>query len=316
MLFNNYSQIVYKIGSKEVTLLDIFRNISFVDVDTSKAFDDYYIQDGETPESVSLKLYANANYSWLIMLVNGFSSLKDSWFISQAEYERKLEQQFGGDAFYISALPDIKPGDVLVKVTGVTGASLENASSIDAGVYRHIFEFDPYFRKIRGICGGGSFTAGDKILFGRYNPEIGTVQRLVFSSKDSVPKQTDYAEIIFTEKYKNSVSYFYAGSNVVIDPYRYSVSGSTSIDSSTIYLNTNDVLTEDNFAKCLLYKYGACGGNVTNLLKKPIAEEEFNKYKEKQRIKVLKLEYLRTVLNVIESAIQSDEIGKVIKIVT
>lgn len=316
MLFKNYSQIVYKIGSKEVTLLDIFRNVSFVDVDIGRAFDDYYIQDGETPESVALKLYQTANLSWLIMLVNGFSSLKNDWFSSQVEYDKKLNQNFGGDAFYISALPDILPGDILVKVTGVTGASFENASAVDIGVYRHVSSFDPYFRKVRGICGNGSFTAGDKILFARKNPETGAVQRIVFSSKDSIPKTTDNTDVIYTEPFKNSVSYFYSGSNIVIDPYRYSISGSTAIDSRTIYLSTSDVLTEDNFARCILYKYGACGGQVTGLLKKSVGEEEFNKYTKKQKIRVLKQEYVRTVVSVIENAIQSNEIGKIIRIIT
>lgn len=316
MLFKNYSQIVYKIGSKEVTLLDIFKNVSFVDVDTGRAFDDYYIQDGETPESVALKLYQNANLSWLIMLVNSFSSLKSDWFVSQIEYDKTFNQNFGGDAFYISALPDIQAGDILVKVTGVTGASLENASSVDINVYRHVSSFDPYFRKIRGICGSGSFTAGDKILFARKNSETGVVQRIVFSSKDSVPKVTDNTEVIFTEPFKESISYFYSGSNVVIDPYRYSISGSTAIDSRTIYLNTSDTLTEDNFARCVLYKYGVCGGQVIGLLKKSIGEEEFNKYRKKQKIRVLRFEYVKTVVSVIENAIQSNEIGKIIRITT
>jgi hypothetical protein len=316
MLFKNYSQLVYKIGSKEITLLDIFRSVSFVDVDTSKAFNDYYIQDGETPESVALKLYGTANLSWLIMMVNAYSSIKNDWFTSQTEYERLFTQNFGGDAFYISSLPDIQAGDILVKVTGVTGASLESASSINTDVYRYVSSFDPYFRKVRGICGSGSFTAGDKILFARRNAQTNSPEPLVFSSKDSIPKQTDYSELIYAEKYEKSVSYFYTTSNVVIDPYRYSISGSTAIDSRTIYLNTGDTLSADNFARCILYKYGACGGVVNGLLKKSVGEEEFNKYTKKQKIKVLKQEYVQTVVSVIESAIQSNEIGKVIRIRT
>jgi len=316
MLFNTYSQIVYKIGGKEITLSDIFRHIVFIDVDTSLAFDDYYIQDGETPESVSLRLYGTTNLSWLIMMVNGFNSLKADWFPSESEYKRSLDTNFGGDAFYVSALPDIQPGDILVKVTGFTGASMETASSVDISTYRNIENFDPYFRKIRGICGSGTFANGDNILFARKDTNNGTVNVIQFNSYHSAPLVTDHTKVIYTERYQNSVEYFYTSTNVVIDPYRYSVSGSTAIDSNTLYLNESDTTTPNNFARCILYKYGACGGSVSGLIKKSVGEENFNKYIRKQKIKILKPEYLTSVVSVIENTIQSNEIGKVIKIVT
>jgi|1048.fasta_scaffold44614_2 hypothetical protein len=316
MLFNNYSQIVYKIGGKEVTLADIFRHIIFIDVDTSLAFDDYYIQDGEPPEAVSLKIYGTTNLSWLIMMVNGFNSLKADWFPSESEYKRSLDANFGGDAFYVSALPDIQPGDILVKVTGFTGASMETASGVTLSAYRHIANFDPYFRKIRGISGSGTFSSGDNILFARRDTNTGVVNVIEFNSYHSKPIATNHTEVVYTEPYQNSVEYFYTGGNVVIDPYRYSVSGSTGIKSNTLYLDESDVLTSNNFARCILYKYGACGGSVSGLIKKSVGEENFNKYIRKQKIKILKPEYLTSVLTVIENTIQSNEIGKVIKIVT
>lgn len=316
MLFKNYLQINYKIGDREVTLSDIFRTVSFVDVETSNAFDNYYIQDGETPESVSLKLYGNTKLSWLIMMVNGYNSLKTDWFPSELEYKRSQEANYGGDAFYITSLPDIKPGDILVKVTGFTGASLENAASVDISTYRHIADFDPYFRKIRGICGSGTFSNNDNILFARRDTSTGVVNYLAFDSYDSNPITTNYTKILFTEPYQKSVEYFYTAANVVIDPYRYSISGSTGINSDTLYVNEGDVLTSNNFARCVLYKYGACGGTVSGLIKKSIGEENFAKYIRKQKIKVLKSEYVRSVISVIESTLQANEIGKVIKIVT
>ena len=316
MLFKNYSQIIYKIGDREITLADIFRTVSFIDVETSNAFDDYYIQDGETPESVSLKMYGNTKLSWLIMMVNGYNSLKNDWFPSEAEYKKFQESNFGGDAFYVTSLPDIKPGDILVKVTGFTGASLQNAGSVDISTYRHVADFDPYFRKIRGICGSGTFNNNDSILFARRDTNTGVVNYLVFDSYHSEPITTNHTKVVFTEPYQKSVEYFYTAANVVIDPYRYSILGSTGINSDTLYVSESDVLTANNFARCVLYKYGACGGTVSGLIKKSIGEENFAKYIRKQKIKVLKNEYVKSVILVIESTLQSNEIGKVIKIVT
>lgn len=317
MLFKIYDKITYTIGNREVTLSDIFRNVSFSNVETSKAFDDYYIQDGETPELVSVRLYGTTSYSWLIMLVNSYTSVKEDWFISQLDYAKKKEVEFGGDAFYVPALPDLKPGDILVKVTGLTGTTGSNraASGISAGHYRHISDFDPHFRKIRGVCGGGTFASGDRILFARQNPVYGTVDTLYFDDQGSKPSQVNYTNILYKEPYETSILYLFNSYNVIIDPYRLSISGATSINSDTTYLSTTDTLTENNFARCLLYRYGACGGTLpTGLSKKTIGEDEFAKYLKKQKIKVLKNEYIGSVVSAIENALQSSEIGKTLRI--
>lgn len=316
MLFKKYSQLIYRIGNKDLTLCDIFKHVMFIDTETSRAFYDYYIQDGETPENVSTKIYGVPQYSWLIMLVNGFSDVKNDWFPSQYEYDSKTETNYGGDAFYISSLPAIQSGDVLVKVTGFTGVSMELAESIDNTKYRHIVDFDPYFRKIRGISGGGTFANGDKILFARRNTQNGTMEPISFNSFHSIPKTTNHTELIFTEPYEKSVYYFYTSNNVIVDPYQYSTSGLTAVDSDTVYVNTSDFDTKNNFARSLLYAYGACGGQVTGFLTKTLGEDNFNTYREKQKIKILKPEYVTSVVSVVERAVQSNEIGKVIRIIT
>lgn len=312
MLFKNYDSIDYKIGGRTVKLVDIFKNIAFVNIENSKAYQDYYVQDGETPETVAVKLYGTTELSWLVMLVNNFTRIQDDWFVSQEEENRRRENILGGDAFYISALPDIKPGDVMVKVTA-TGDN--GAISVDATTYRHVAEFDPYFRKIRGICGSGTFQQNDAILFARQNTSNGTVIPLVFKDRSDTNTYTNYTDILLTEIYTSSPLYFYNSFNVVIDPYRYSSTGATSINSNTLYLDTSDTTTTNNFARCLLYQYGLCGGTPPeNLYKKTVTEDINDKYLSKQKIKVLKNEYARTVVNSLENALRSDTIGKKIRI--
>lgn len=308
MLFKNYTEFTYTIGGKNVTLLDIFRNVSFSNVDESLAFEDYYIQDGETPEIVSARFYGTTSYAWLVLMVNAYSSIKADWFVSAQEYDRQKQGRLSGDAVYISALPEIQEGDIFVKV-GVTGASY--ADSVDITAYRHVADFDPYFRKIRGVCGGGTFESGDTILFARKNPNNGTVEPIVFKNTSAVPTETDYTKILFKEPYEKSVSYFYSSSNVVVDPYLYDKSGLTAINSDTLYLNTTDTTTKNNFARCILYKYGQSGGDLeSGLFKKTIGEEDYSTYLSKQKIKILKSEFLSSVIATIERALESDEIGK------
>ena len=111
---------------------------------------------------------------------------------------------------------------------------------------------------------------------------------------------------------------FIIGNNVVLDPYR-RVNGNTieksSVDPGTTYSNSSDVLTLNNFAKTLIYRYGASGGLLpTGVLKTTEQNTNFQNYLNKQKIKVLKPEILSVVLNALENAIKSDLIGRVIKV--
>lgn len=307
MLFNEYPNITYTLNNKNIELVDIFRNVVFKNIDDSNAFDEYYIQDGETPEIISIKVYGNSQYSWLITLINNIADIENEWFQSAKDYAKKEEVNFGGQAFYIEDLPSIDVGDVMVKVTSVTS---NQASDIDETTYKHIESFDPYFRKIRGICGSGSFASGDNVLFCRKN-NSGVMDIITFDGKE-------VSTIKFVESYKASVDYFITGNSVVIDPYR-KVLGNTiakeSVDPGTTYSNSADVLTLNNFATTLIFRYGASAGGLPSGVSK-ITEQttNFQNYLDKQKIKVLKPELLSIVLSALENAVKSDLIGRVIKV--
>jgi hypothetical protein len=307
MLFKDYPNITYVLKNKDINLVDIFRNVAFKNVEESNAYDDYYIQDGETPEIISARLYGNTTYSWLILLINNITNLDTEWFISAKEYEKTVDRDIGGDAFYIQELPNLQTGDIMVKVTAVSG---NTPSAIDENTYRHIESFDPYFRKIRGICGSGTFSSGNNILFARKSVS-GIVEPLEFDQKSVF-------NILFTERYQNSVEYFITSDNIVIDPYR-KIQGSTiqtsSIDPGTTYSDPSDSITLQNFATTVIYRYGASGGIVPSLIKITENNSNYNKYIEKQKIKVLKPELLSIVLTSLENAIRSDNVGRIIKVV-
>jgi hypothetical protein len=318
MLFKDYDQITYKIGKRTVTVSDIFRHITFdVQNSTPNAFYDYYIQDGETPESVSLKIYGSTAYSWLVLLINGLADRNSDWFTSQEQFLQSKELNYGGDAYYITSLPDIRPGDIMVKVTST---SEESATNIDATKYRIIKDFDVNLRKIRGITGSGTISSGDNILFARYNSEVGSVQTIEFLNGATYSEITDYASVIYTEKYGNSVEYFYsqpdADSKVLINPYKNVVNGATApnVSTDTLYSNSGDTTTLENFTNTLLYKYSNLSGSGYGYFKKTIDETEFENYLDKQKIKVLRSEYLSAVVTAIKNALASDEIGKTFKV--
>lgn len=327
MLFSNLDNLEYTIGNKTVTVADIFRNISIIDT-TGNAFVDYYIQEGEKPETVSLRFYGSANYSWLIMLCNRLSLRDRDWYLPEDQYNRYKDNTVGGDAIYIANLPEIQSGDIVVKVDGIEG---NEVTSVDSTVYRYITDFDKQFRKIRGISGSGDFQTGDLIAIARKNEE-GVISPISFGSTAATPVDIEYAQVLFTEKYKDSIEFFYrtvgtnSGGKIEISPYR-RMSGNllltTRVDSTNTSLDPEDV--DANFEDTLLYYYfenlgdmsatAVVGNEQLKVYKETIDNIELNQRSEAQKIKVLKKQYLNSVLLTIESALESDAIGRSFRLV-
>lgn len=75
--FKHFPIVSYPIqkddGSVEYILMkDISRNVRFIDeiLQQITLFDEYDIQDGDTPDIISYKLYGTQYYHWVIMLLN------------------------------------------------------------------------------------------------------------------------------------------------------------------------------------------------------------------------------------------------------
>jgi hypothetical protein len=312
MLFKNYPQINYNFGNRSVTLVDIFKNISFTNTDNNLAFDEYMIQDGETAEDVSLKFYGTTSYAWLVLLVNNKIDIKKDWYISTEEYTLYKENTLGGVAMYVPALPNIQQGDIIVKVLDNDGSF---STQIDNTVYRHIASFDPYLRKIRGISGAGEFVSGDLVLFARKNND-GSVTPIQFANQSQQGYITDFTNLYFIESYADSPVYFITGNDVILNPYINIVNGGTAaISSNATYVDSTSPEQPNNFANTLLYNYTYNTGALpTNVSKVNIASEDYNKYIQKQKIKILKRELLTSVVSAIQTALNGDNVGKIFKV--
>jgi hypothetical protein len=113
--FNKFPDILYpfEIGKtpqmlrvKDIALnvrirKEILGNISL--------YDTYDIQDGETPEKISEKLYGDPNYHWTIMLANERYDLYNDFPLSSNALEEFVKIRYGEDKMYD---PHILWGDV------------------------------------------------------------------------------------------------------------------------------------------------------------------------------------------------------------
>jgi len=58
---------------------------------------DYIVQDGERPDSVSVKLYGSSEYTWIILLLNDIMSLFD-WPLTTKEFNSYIIEKYGSIA--------------------------------------------------------------------------------------------------------------------------------------------------------------------------------------------------------------------------
>ena len=309
MYFNKFSTIEYKIGSRNYQLLDIFTKVSILgDYTTSNSFDQYVIQEGETPDDVATLVYGDPNLSWLILLTNSIYS-EDEWYSGDNAFLTLLNKNYGGESYYITNLPDLREGDVMVKVLTTNG---QTVTSIDETKYRIISGFDKTFRSVWGRSGVGTFTQGDIIMFGRRNPQTGAVDILNFTSSSDISISTQHTTVKFIEDKKNSPYHLLQYTNDVVVPPNVVFSGgqiqNTYVPSNTIF--TDPAATEANFANTLLYYYMTNSGVVPGIQKFSYYTKELNKYRKRQIISVIKRYLLPDVVSTIQNLVKSKEVGR------
>jgi hypothetical protein len=86
--------------TKALILTDITRNIRFRrDVLANITIYDYYdVIDGETPEIVAEKFYGNAQYHWIVMLVNERYDYLKEWPLTQPNLDQYVIDKYGSSA--------------------------------------------------------------------------------------------------------------------------------------------------------------------------------------------------------------------------
>ena len=60
-------------------------------------YDTYDVKSGETPESLSHRLYGDSEYHWIIMLVNDITDRYHDWPMSEAQFQQYEISQESGD---------------------------------------------------------------------------------------------------------------------------------------------------------------------------------------------------------------------------
>ena len=99
MYFSKFPLTVYDIkGDENYKLLpDIMRRVKLRSGIAAGrfVFDSYDVKNGERPEDIAFKYYGNAEYHWVILLVNNVTDRFYGWPLTQPQLDAFLTDKYG-----------------------------------------------------------------------------------------------------------------------------------------------------------------------------------------------------------------------------
>lgn len=86
----------YKTPAKYINLIDITTNVRFKReiLNNITLYDYYLIEDGETFEMISEKLYGSPHYNWILMLLNDVFDYRNDGFKQPLEFEQYIIDKY------------------------------------------------------------------------------------------------------------------------------------------------------------------------------------------------------------------------------
>lgn len=98
MYFSRFPKMAYDIsGNGNFKLVtDILRRVKIKSAikDNASLFDSYDVKSGDTPESVAYKIYGDAKYHWIILLMNDITDRYYGWPLSDADFEKYVNDKY------------------------------------------------------------------------------------------------------------------------------------------------------------------------------------------------------------------------------
>lgn len=98
--FQNFPTIPYAFqtprGNATLTLTNIAAHVQIIAraKEAMWVFYDYVIQDGDRPDTVAVKVYNDAQYTWVVLMLNNIFTLFD-WPLTQRELDLVIAEKYG-----------------------------------------------------------------------------------------------------------------------------------------------------------------------------------------------------------------------------
>ena len=99
MYFSKFPLMVYDVkNNRNYKLLpDILKRVKLRSGLSSSrfVFDKYNVKEGERPEDIAFKYYGDAEYHWVVLMVNNVTDRYYQWPMRQADFEEFLTDKYG-----------------------------------------------------------------------------------------------------------------------------------------------------------------------------------------------------------------------------
>ncbi len=150
--FSKFPKLVYDIkgNGNDALFTHILKRVKLHSAASanSKVFDYYQVVEGEKPEDIAHKYYGDANYHWVILLVNDITDRYHEWPMSEAQFSQYLKDKYSNpDAVHHYEISQ-ESGDTDIKINiGTSNADYPTATLITN--YEHEQKLQDDRRKIR-----------------------------------------------------------------------------------------------------------------------------------------------------------------------
>ena len=104
--FNKFPRTIYQDTDGTISQVkDVLRRVVFTDesILQDSNYDEYLIQDNETPDMVSQKFFQDPNLHWIIILYNTLIDPFYTFPLSRNSFEEYIDKKYEGQALYLAA---------------------------------------------------------------------------------------------------------------------------------------------------------------------------------------------------------------------
>ncbi len=208
-----------------------------------------FIEDGMSPDRVSLSLYETSDYFWVILLQNKIIDFYKEWPTSYQVWKDELYSVYSEETFYsiyYDTAVYTEKGDLVVKEL--------SAGVLDPNNYGVVVDTNPYLRSIDVTMLSGSINEGQNYYILKKD---GKYYNYIDPTSDTVTKPiSDLGTpltLIRKDKKLDSLSDFYSyftynQSKIFASPYN-------DVTNSTLTLISDTVPDLSDYPNSLLYRY-------------------------------------------------------------
>ena len=104
--FRPFPTIQYRIpkNTKQIAVTDITRRFAITSfISNSKvAFDEYFVEDGDRPDTIAYQYYSDQTLDWLVLLANEVHDPYFQWPRSYEQFNSYLKQKYGSVEYALS----------------------------------------------------------------------------------------------------------------------------------------------------------------------------------------------------------------------